>query len=240
MSATQIGSVEGIGLAPARADDSRPRASGPAVANLPTQATRQIDDGALNEVVDRALVAVACACDVDVASAIDGRLDYRQPERRDSYFKSLTDASILAAARVLHPEACREADVSRAEEIANRVCATRREAEAFLALACERAASIATQPRFWDCHTMVRRKLVDGGGWWDLKFRAPRETTPLIQIEPMFDITMPAPIVNVTSAPADAPTVNVNVPLQAEKVVSFSRNYDGEIIEATTSSVGAA
>ena len=222
--------------APSRADAGRlPGSAEPT--GTTSRAVRQIDDGALNEVVDRAVMAVASACDVSVASAIDGRLDYRQPERRDPYFKALTDVSILVAARVLHPDSCREVDVAKAEEIANRVCSTFREATAFLALSCERAASIASQPRFWDCHGAIKQRLADGGGWWDLKFRAPRDTTPLIQIEPIFNIEVPAPIVNIAAAaPAEPAIVNVtvDVPPQPDKHIVFDRNFEGEIVSATS------
>jgi hypothetical protein len=179
----------------------------------------RIDAGRLDDVVDRVVVATACGYDVRYASALDGRVDIHHHAGDCGYLGALRDCIAAVASRVLHPESCRAEDVRRAEEIANSVCGSTREAQAFLDLACLRVESLGATPRFWDAHQAVRDKLVAAGGASSNVFKAPR-TDPIV-IEPVFNIATPAPIVNISPAPFDAPVVNVNVPPPADKVVEF-------------------
>ena len=204
----------------------------------PAKKIPTIDGYLLEDLADRMTVAAALGLDVTRASAFEGLLEINDPVRTRDYYSVMREATTLVAGRVLHPKNHREQDVSRAEELANSVCLLQREAQLFLDLCCARVEAMASMPSFWDARLKLGQTVVNNGGQATNLVRAPR-TDPLV-IEPVFNITTPAPVVNVTpSEPAPAPVVNVSVP-DRDKVVEFVRNGEGEIVEAITSNAAEA
>ena len=220
---------------------AQPPAVTPPRQNKPLRPAREvptIDGNVLDDVADRVTVAALLGFDVRYASALDGRVEVADPSRTRDYFTAIREAMVAVAGRVLHPDSHRDQDVARCEEIANSVCLTQREAEAFLALCCERVAAMASVPKFWDARIELGQQIVNRGGHATDVFRAPR-TDPIV-IEPVFNITTPAPVVNIAPPePAPAPVVNVSVP-DRDKLVEFLRDGDGQIVEAITSNAAEA
>jgi hypothetical protein len=204
---------------------AQPRQNAPVVPQKPA-VTRTIDAAK----VAQALVGITEGCDVCMAA---GSVSVTQPRRREPFARALSEAVIAVSLSVLYPSADNSAGIRRAEDIADRACGTVREAQLFLDLAVARVEGLAANPKFWQ----AERTLCDGG---DFTWTAPRDQSPLVEIAPpAITINLPQqPPAVVNVAPTVVPTP-VNVTLeQPDKTVTFTRGFDGNIIEATTS--GAA
>lgn len=192
-----------------------------------------------------AVVAVASGWGVGKISAIRrgnvaGFAEITPPQGKSFLLLRIEEITIRLAGRVACLVGDDSADIKLARSLASDVVRSDAEGQALLNYAIERATSILRSENGEKAIGVLAQRLKDSGGEFDLNHQPVRDMQPLINVEqPNIVINLPpqpAPIVNVSLPEQPPPTVVVEAP---DKVVSFSRNDDGEIVEAVTETVAA-
>jgi hypothetical protein len=194
-----------------------------------------------------AVVAVAQGWGVGRLSTVpDGNVggfcEITPPQGRSSLQLAIEEITIRLAGRVACMVGDDSRDVELALDIASRFVKTDEEGQALCDYCIARAASFIDSASRIGLFDEFLPLIEERDGVYDFQREPQRDFAPLFEVRTApITINVPAqdaPIVNVTMPEQKPPIVNVEAP---DKLVTFHRNSDGEIIEAesTTAPVAA-
>lgn len=192
------------------------------------------------------VVALASGWGVNKVSAIRsgnvaGFAEIVAPQGKPFLLLRIEEISIRLAGRIACLTGDDSADVNLARSLASDVVRSHAEGQALLDYAAERAASILRSENGQKATDLIAQRLKESGGEFNMSHQPLRDTQALVNVEqPNIVVNVPpqpAPIVNITLPEQQPPIVNVEAP---DKVISFSRNSEGEIVEAETTTAPVA
>jgi hypothetical protein len=175
-------------------------------------------------------------------STLTGSCEISSPPGRSSFQCTLEQITILLAGRAGCIAGDDRDDADLAVELASGIVGCDEEGQALIDYAQARGIAIVERAIDTGVFDRFADALKGSGGVIDLRHQATRDFAPLFEVRTApINITLPpqpAPIVNVTLPEQPPPVVNVEAP---DKLVTFHRNGDGEIVEAesTTAPVAA-
>jgi hypothetical protein len=170
-----------------------------------------------------------------------GSIGLDAPTRRDPFRRDLELIQILLGGpQIVTGE--NDPTIDQARAIASRIAHTDEEADLLLEWLQVRAEHTIRDPKVQDLADRFVDRLLESGGEMVLDLPAERDSSPLIEIHPPavtvnFDrADSGGPVINVLPAPVNN-EINVQAP---DKLVTFSRDSDGNIVEAETSAAPVA
>jgi hypothetical protein len=172
-------------------------------------------------------------------STLTGSCEISPPPGRSSFQCTLDQLTILLAGRAGCIAGDDRADTDLAVELASGIVGGEEEGQALIDYAQARAIAIVERAIDSGVFDRFVDSLNDSGGVIDLQHRATRDFAPLFEIRAApITVNVPPPIINITSAPV---TVENQIDVQQpDKLITFHRNGDGELIEAETTTAPVA
>lgn len=167
-----------------------------------------------------------------------GSCELVAPQGRSGYQLAIEEATILVSGRVGAIIASDHQDVARCLELAAANSLSDSEAQTFLDLAYERALALVIRAQNTGMLNRFLELLQRHDGELNTSFAARRDLQPLIEVTPQITVNTAAPIINLTLPEQPAPLVTVENQIdlqQPDRVVTFARNFSGQIVEATIS-----